>query len=242
VLLWRLGRRGGEDGGDDKDHLDDDEYRDHRHDRLQVVAEDGGGPGHAGRLEDLREHTGGLCTPANRPECNHVPENNTPAADKGPPLPLLPPARAKAPAPVPSDERQPPFELRPQPSAPSAPAREVEVEVLVKLENFRVPDGRPFLAVEELIELAVAGRIVRIAVGRRGPWQARESLELPEGEHRYTLRSTARAKGWGSYGYFGVSLTGGGTGKLRVKEGARLLLKREGCQGRYYPLWLERAG
>ncbi len=115
---------------------------------------------------------------------------------------------------------------------------------LARLENFRVPDGRPFLALEEEIELTIAGRTMRITLARRGPHQARERFSLPEGEHRYALRSIARARcfpeggGWP----FALALTGGGTGKLRVRQGARLVLKREDCRGRHYPIWLERPG
>lgn len=169
------------------------------------------------------------------------PETSTPVAGKVANPPLLPPAPAKAPALGPPERPRPVELAQPQPPAPPAPVREVEVEVSARLENFRVPDSRPLLALEEVIELAVGGRTARISVGRRGPWQARESLALPEGEHRYTLRSVARARcfpeggGWP----FALTLTGGGTGKLRVKQGTRVVLKREGCQGRYYPTWLE---
>jgi hypothetical protein len=195
--------------------------------------------------------------PAPRPEAGKTP----PVVPAPPPEPILPPGKPGRPD---DDERHPRPPLRPIPRAPRpnppdpylppppprrpeerpppppAPA-EVGVEALARLENFRVPDGRPFLALEEEIELTIAGRKVQLSLARRGPWQASEAISLPEGEHRYTLRSTARARcypeggGWP----FALPLTGGGTGKLVVKRGARLLLKREVCQGRHYTARLE---
>jgi hypothetical protein len=115
------------------------------------------------------------------------------------------------------------------------------VEALARLENFRVPDSRPLLAVAEDIDLTIAGRQVKLSVSRNGPWQASESLDLPEGEHRYTLRCSASARYYpGAGGYpIALSLTGGGNGKILVKKGTRLILAREACQGRYYTARLE---
>jgi hypothetical protein len=75
----------------------------------------------------------------------------------------------------------------------------------------------------------------------KGPWEVSESLDLPEGEHCYTLRCSARARcfpeggGWP----FALSLTGSGKGKVLVKKGTRLILKREVCRGRHYTARLE---
>jgi hypothetical protein len=109
------------------------------------------------------------------------------------------------------------------------------------LENFRVVDWRPYLALAEDVDLTIAGRRVRLPVARGGPWEAAESLDLPEGEHRYTLPSSARTRCYPDGGGFPFVLypTGSGKGKIVVKKGTRLRLKREPCQGRHYTVRLE---
>jgi hypothetical protein len=112
---------------------------------------------------------------------------------------------------------------------------------LPRLENFAVPDGRPFLALAEDSDMTIAARTVRLSLARRGAWEAKESLDLPEGEHRYTLRSSARARCYPEGGAFPfvVDLTGSGTGKVLVKRATRLILNREACQGRHCTARLE---
>src|SRR5262249_54390091 len=81
----------------------------------------------------------------------------------------------------------------------------------------------------------------RLSLARQGAWKAGESLDLPEGEHRYTLRSSARARCFPEGGAFPfvVDLTGSGTGKVLVTRGTRLILNREACEGRHYTARLE---
>jgi hypothetical protein len=122
-----------------------------------------------------------------------------------------------------------------------APALLVEVEALARLENFRVPDERPFLALAEDIDLTIAGNQVRLSLARNRAREASKSLDLPEGQHRYTLRSRARARcfpGGGGFSFV-LCLSGNGRGKILVKRGSRLILAREACQGSHYTTRLE---
>jgi hypothetical protein len=114
--------------------------------------------------------------------------------------------------------------------------------VLARLENFRVPGGRPYLALAEDIELTIGGRRVSLSLTRGGAWQASEGLGLPEGEHRYALRISARARCFPEGGHFpfALGLTGSGKGRVLVREGTRLVLRRGACEGGHYTARLER--
>jgi hypothetical protein len=114
--------------------------------------------------------------------------------------------------------------------------------VLARLENFRVPGGRPYLALAEEVELTIAGRRVSLSLARGSAREAAEGLGLPEGEHRYTVLTRARARCFPEGGHFpfALDLTGSGKGKVLVREGTRLILRRGACEGGHYTARLER--
>jgi hypothetical protein len=82
---------------------------------------------------------------------------------------------------------------------------------------------------------------VSLSLARGGAWQAAEGLGLPEGEHRYTVLARARARCFPEGGNFpfALGLTGSGKGKVLVKGGTRLILKRGACEGGHYTARLE---
>jgi hypothetical protein len=123
-----------------------------------------------------------------------------------------------------------------------APSK-VQVETLARLENFLLAEGRPFLALEEKIDLTIAGHSLQLCLALNGEREASESVDLPEGEHYYTLRSSARARAIPESGGWLDSrvlpLSGSGEGTVLVMRGSRLALKREACRGRRYAVSLE---
>jgi hypothetical protein len=152
-----------------------------------------------------------------------------------PPLPPSKPEKIEDPIPVPSPQPIP-VPIPPEPPATPAVPADIEVETVARLESIRIPNVCTLRVLAEDIEVTIAGRRVRLSLNRNGAWETNESLELPPGEHRYTLTCSARVLYYPGEGAFPIPrfITGTGKGKIVVKEGTRLLVQRDACRGWHY--------
>lgn len=166
-------------------------------------------------------------------------EDNAPIEKQPEPLrPELPPSepvQIEDPIPVQSPQPIPVPISPPLPTTPAVPA-DIEVETVARLESIRIPNVCMLRVLAEEIEVTIAGRRVQLTLNRNGAWEANESLELPPGEHRYTLTCSANVLYYPGEGAFPIPrfITGNGKGKIVVKEGTRLLIQRDACRGWHY--------
>lgn len=118
------------------------------------------------------------------------------------------------------------------------------VDIAATLANINVQGSyRPLWNLKEAVTITLAGKTLSFDLASQGQRSLTESMRLPAGTHRYTIRATSTARYFpdNSGRGYNLAVSGSNKGQITIDRETRLVYQRGTCSGRSYSVWLQAA-